>query len=97
MRVWPALIAAPLLALLSISLGYALVPAACGAQKEWLLLGLIAVCLVLCLLSTAIAYSDLARHKDAFLPLVATWCGAFFSLVVAAQGMARLFLSPCTS
>jgi hypothetical protein len=96
MRVWPALLLAPLLALVSIGLGYALVTPACSAHGQWMLHALILGCLLISLVSTGIAFAERRNHKDPFLPLVAAWTGAFFSLVLAAQWMTQLFLSPCT-
>jgi hypothetical protein len=96
MPIWPALLLAPLLALASIGFGYALVPPACSAQGHWMLHALILGCLVLCLGATGLAIASRKRHKDPFLPLVATWNGAFFSLVIASQWTMQLFLSPCT-
>jgi len=94
-RVWPALLVAPLLALASIGFGYALVPSAC-AKDGWLLHGFIFVCLLVSVATTGLAYADRPRHKEPFLPLIATWSGAFFSLVIAAQWATTLFISPCT-
>lgn len=94
MRVWPALILAPLFALASITFGYALVPAACGAS-QWMLHAAILVPLALSLAATALALADMKRQHEKFLPLVATWTGAFFSLVIAAQWATQLFVSPC--
>ena len=95
MRVWPALLAAPVLALLSIGLGYALVDPACGAGGRALLNAAILIPLVLCIACTLIAYGDRKSPRDPFLALVATGVGAFFSLVIAAQWATQLFLSPC--
>ena len=95
MRIWPALIVAPLLALLSIGLGYALVPPACSVHGQWMLHALLLGSLVVSLVTTGLAFADMPRHPDPFLPLVASWVGGFFSLVIAAQWATQLFISPC--
>lgn len=96
-RLWPALILAPLFALASISFSYMLATPACRTGHGWLLhlptLGFLAVNIVL----TVLAASTLQTARREFLPLVATWVGAFFSLVVAAQWLAVLFIPPCQS
>jgi hypothetical protein len=96
MKLWPALLLAPLLALASISAGYALVPPACAPGRGWLLDLLILPCLAGALVCTALAWKDM-RHRvhEPFLSLVATGTGAFFSLVIAAQWVTRLVLDPC--
>lgn len=94
MRLWPALILAPLAALAAIAVGYALVPAAC-AGREWILHLFLFVFLTGSLGTTWLAWADRKRHKDPFLPLVATGTGAFFSLVITAQWATRLFVDPC--
>jgi len=91
MRAWPALILAPLIALGSISLGYALVTPACERGLMWLLHAVILSSLGMALATTALA----RREKDAFLSLVATWCGAFFSLLIAVQWLAQFVVTPC--
>lgn len=95
MRLWPALILAPLLALSSISLGYALVDPACATSRTWLLHLSTLLFLALSVGATLAAWTALAGARRAFLPLVATWTGAFFSLVIAAQWLAVLFIGPC--
>jgi len=97
MRIWPALLLAPVLALSSITLGYALITPACAHGEEWLLHAVTLACLAVALLSTFAAWDEKARStKDPFLPLVASWTGAFFSLVIAGQWLAQLILPPCT-
>jgi hypothetical protein len=95
MRVWPALLVAPILALVSIGLGYALVDPACSAGGQAMLHAAILIPLLLAIACTAIAYRDRRSPRDPFLSLVATGVGAFFSLVIAAQWATQLFLSPC--
>ena len=91
MRTWPALILAPLIALGSISLGYALVTPACERGIVWVLHAVILGSFVLAAAMTALAWTG----KDRFLHLVATWCGAFFSLVIAIQWLAQFVVTPC--
>jgi hypothetical protein len=91
MRTWPALILAPLLALGSISLAYALVTPACERGMVWVLHAVILGSFILALAATALAWTG----KDEFLRLVATWCGAFFSLVIAIQWLAQFVVTPC--
>jgi hypothetical protein len=81
----------------SISAGYALVPAACPGQQEWMLHALTSLCLVFALGSTALAWAESRRQdgEDA-LSLIAAGTGAFFSLVIATQWATRLLLDPCT-
>ena len=95
MRLWPALILAPLFALSSISLGYALVDPACTASRTWLLHLSTLLFLALSLGATLAAWSALSGARRQFLPLVATWTGVFFSAVIAAQWLAILFIGPC--
>ena len=95
MRVWPALILAPLLAIACITFGYALVTPAC-AGGQWMLHALLVGSFLISLASTAWAFLDVPNHKEPFLPLVAAGTGAFFSLVIAAQWATQLFIPPCT-
>ena len=95
MRFWPALILAPLFALASIGLGYALVTPACQGMQTWPLHLFILACLALSLATTFFSWTALAAARREFLPLVATWAGAFFSAVIAAQWLAVLFIGPC--
>jgi hypothetical protein len=97
MRLWPALLVSPLLALASIGLGYALVTPACQASRTWILHASTMAFLVLSIATTIVAWTALASARREFLPLVATWTGAFFSAVIAAQWIAVLLISPCTS
>jgi hypothetical protein len=91
MRTWPALILAPLIALVSISLGYALVAPACERGTVWVLHALILSCFFIATGTTMLAWT----RKVEFLGLVATWCGAFFSLVIAVQWLAQFVVTPC--
>jgi hypothetical protein len=91
MRTWPALILAPLIALGSISLGYALVTPACERGLVWVLHAVILAALVVSLAATALAWGA----KKEFLGLVATGSGAFFSLLIAIQWLAQFVVTPC--
>jgi hypothetical protein len=95
MRLWPALILAPLFALAAASLGYALATPACARAMGWLLHLSFAVFLALSLAATAVAWRALAGARREFLPLVASGVGAFFSVVIAAQWVAAFVLPPC--
>jgi hypothetical protein len=97
MRLWPALILAPLFALSSISLGYALVTPACQGSQTWLLHVATLLFLALSATATFFAWTALAGARREFLPLLATWTGGFFSAVIAAQWLAILFINPCMS
>lgn len=94
-RIWPGLVLAPLFALASIAIGYALVPAACSQEKAWLPHLSALLFLALTLGVTAMSWLALRAARREFLPLVSFWSGAFFSLVIAAQWSAQFFLSPC--
>ena len=91
MRAWPALIVSPLIALASISLGYALVQPACDRGLVWVLNAVILGSLMLCLALTALAWT----RKREFLHLIAVWSGAFFSFVIAIQWLAQFVVTPC--
>jgi hypothetical protein len=95
MRLWPALVLAPLFALASISLGYALVTPACETSRTWIVHASALVFLCLSLATTGLAWSTLASARREFLPLVATGTGAFFSAVIAAQWVAVFLIAPC--
>jgi hypothetical protein len=94
-RLWPALIIAPLVALTSISAGYALVTPACDYARPWMLHASTLFFLVLTLAMTALAWTALATARREFLPLVSTWSGAFFTVVIVVQWTALAILTPC--
>jgi hypothetical protein len=94
-RLWPALLVAPLVALTSISLGYALVTPACDYARPWLLHASTMFFLLVTMATTALAWTALSDARREFLPLVAMWSGAFSSLVIAGQWLAVLLISPC--
>lgn len=91
MRVWPALVLSPLVALASIALGYALVEPACHRGLLWVLNAAILGSLALSAGATALAWNE----KDDFLRHLALGCGAFFSVVIVAQWSAQFFVTPC--
>jgi hypothetical protein len=94
-RTWPALILAPVFALASISLGYALVTPACERSSTWLVHGVVLLFLALSVASTVGAWLSLQAARREFLPLVSTWSGAFFSALILVQWLALFILSPC--
>ena len=91
MRAWPALILSPLVALASISLGYALVQPACDRGLVWALHAVILGSLALSLAFTVFARSE----KREFLNQIGVWSGVFFSFVIAVQWLAQFFVTPC--
>jgi hypothetical protein len=97
MRSWPALLLAPVLALTSITLGYALVTPACEHGHTWMLHASTAAFLAVCIALTAVSWRALRTARGEFVPLIATWTGALFSLVVLLQGLAQFMVPPCTS
>jgi len=94
-RHWPALILAPLFALTSISLGYALVSPACEHSRIWFVHTAILLLLALSVASTIGAWLSLQAARREFLPLVSTWSGAFFSALILLQWLALFVLTPC--
>jgi len=96
-RVWPALLVSPLLALTALSAGYALATPACERSLLWVLHLPFLIFLMLSLFTTGLAWRSLVAARREFLPLVATWTGAFFSAVIAAQWVAVFVIPPCMS
>ena len=95
MRLWPALLLAPLFALASLTIGYAAATPACERAMGWALHLPFVVFLVLSLAATALAWQALRGARREFLPLVAAGVGSFFSAVIAAQWIAVFLISPC--
>jgi hypothetical protein len=95
MRLWPALLLAPLFALAAQTAAYAFATPACERSMTWLLHLSFATFLVLSVATTALAWQTLARARREFLPLVATGVGCFFTAVIAAQWVAVFLISPC--
>ena len=91
MRTWPALILAPLAALGSISLGYALVTPACERGSLWALHAVILGSLIVSLFTTGLAW----REREGFLGTLAVGSGGFFSLLIALQWLAQFVVTPC--
>ena len=91
MRAWPALILSPLVALASISLGYALVQPACDRGLVWVLHAVILGSLALSLGLTVLARTE----KREFLNLIGVWSGIFFSFLIAIQWLAQFVVTPC--
>jgi len=103
--IWLALLVAPLLALLNLTIVYALVVPACEGQNT-LSLHLVSACsLLLSLLFTFMAWQhwqdspntaeDDVPVRQSFLPAVAAVSGLLSSLVIAAQWIPQWVLSPC--
>ena len=92
---WPALLLAPVFALASLALGYALVTPACERTQAWLLHAAILLFFVLCAASTVGAWRSLQAARREFLPLVSTWSGAFSTAVVLLQWTALFIVPPC--
>ena len=113
MRIWPALLLAPLLALTEQSVVYALATPTCHTQREaWLHIVPLTFALVT-LVFTLLARAEAARqralaadpHPDVdltelrryFLARIAVWCGALSTLVIVALWIPQWVLSPCTA
>ena len=88
---WPALLLAPVFALASVSLGYALVTPACERAHLWPLHTALLIFFLLCVASTLGAW----RARRAFLQQVATWSGAFSTAVILLQWTALFIVPPC--
>jgi uncharacterized membrane protein len=105
--IWLALLAAPLLVLLNLTIIYALVVPACADQNTLPLHVFSVASLLLCLLFTFMAWrqwqqldtpavaDDDASVRQNFLPAVASISGLLSSLVIAAQWIPQWVLSPC--
>ena len=108
MRVWVALLVAPLLALTDQSVAYATVDWACGNQSVIVLHAIHLVFLIAALAATLAAWqfwraTPSARTDGAlfarrrFLAGLATASGALSSLVIAAMWFPTWVLAPCIS
>jgi hypothetical protein len=95
---WPALLVTPSIALANASIGYALVTPACASQSTIALHALCAASLAACVSLTVPVARRLAapaaprRH---FLDQVAVMAGSLSSLVVLAEWLPLLVVSPC--
>jgi threonine/homoserine/homoserine lactone efflux protein len=110
---WPALLAAPALALTNLSITYALVTLSCSRQSMLAPNLVSAVFLAVCIWMSwgawrnwraskaadepAAGDSDTAPARRPFLALVALLVGALSCLVVLAQWFPQWVLSPCAS
>ena len=92
---WPALLLAPVFALASVALGYALVTPACEHARAWPVHAAVLVFLLLTLVSTLAAWRALQLTRRELLPLVATWAGAFSCGVILLQWIALFIVPPC--
>ncbi|VXB95320.1 hypothetical protein [Massilia sp. 9I] len=107
---WPALILAPSLALVNLSISYALVPPSCAHQNTVALHLVSAAILLLCILFSWQAWrnwraarvalpsdSDRRAQRPPFVAMVAMMVGALSSLAVLAQWFPSWILSPCAN
>ena len=107
---WPALLLAPSLALVNLSITYALVPPSCAHQDSTALHLVSAAILLLCILFSWQAWrnwraaridlpsdSDRRAQRAPFVAMVALMVGALSSLAVLAKWFASWILSPCAS
>jgi hypothetical protein len=108
MRTWPAVLAAPVLALVDQSVAYALVPWSCSHQGSLLLHATHAVFLVVTLATIVPAAMrlqpasppsspDEQGERRRFFGFVGISIGAFSALVIAAMWGMLWFLPPCAS
>jgi hypothetical protein len=105
MRIWLALIVAPLLALESQSIAFALVHWACDRQTVAAVHALYGACIGATVAFTALAWRHRqesaavgggeARRRHRFLSGLATASAALSSLVIAAMWVPTWMLSPC--
>ncbi|HYC35945.1 MAG TPA: hypothetical protein VEC19_05950 [Usitatibacter sp.] len=105
-RTWPAVIAAPLLALADQSVAYALVPWACSHQGMAILHVSHAAFLVAILATLPGAWSrldagfppsspDEGMERRSFFGMVGAMMVAFSALVVLAMWIPQWFIAPC--
>jgi hypothetical protein len=105
MRIWLALIVAPLLALESQSIAFALVHWACDHQTMVAVHALYVACIGTTVVFGALAWrhgresvtvaGSEARRRQRFLSGLATASAALSSLVIAAMWVPTWMLSPC--
>ena len=110
MSTWLALLVAPSLVLVDLTISYAMVTPTCARQHEIMLHLISAAFLTASLVLTILAaietrrlYAAAAMHVDAddeanrryFIARVAIWTGALSSLVIAARWIPQWVLSPC--
>ena len=107
---WPALLVAPTLALVNLSITYALVPPSCARQNTVALHLVSAAILLLCLVFSWQAWrnwrtsriegpegSDRRAQRPPFVAIVALMVGSLSSLAVLAQWFPSWILSPCAN
>ena len=112
MPAWPALLIAPLLALLHVSVAFALVTPSCATQQVAWMHTASAGLLILALIFTAMAVvrsgrlgprqpvgadSDEMDNRARFVAWVAAMTGALSSLVIVAIWIPQWLLSPCVA
>ncbi|MGN6389128.1 MAG: hypothetical protein ACTHL1_06425 [Burkholderiaceae bacterium] len=109
MSSWPALLLAPLLALISQSVAYALVTPSCARQGTMILHAVYLIALALAVGCTLLAWrerreadaaqrpDDAAERGPRFLASVAALVGTLSCLVIFAMWIPEWFLSPCAS
>ena len=110
MFTWLALLVAPSLVLIDLTIAYAMVTPTCARQHEQMLHLISATFLAASLLLTLLAAVESRRvqvakaaHVDAddaanrqyFIAQVAVWTAALSSLVIAARWIPQWVLSPC--
>jgi len=106
MRIWFALLVAPLLALVDQSIAYATVGWACANQHALAMHGAHVFFLIITTLSTVLAWqlwratlpargSDETLARRHFLAGIATASGALSALVIAAMWFPVWLLTPC--
>jgi heme/copper-type cytochrome/quinol oxidase subunit 3 len=106
--IWLALLVAPTLALLNLSVVYALVVPACEEQNTLPLHVFSVMSLLLCLLFTLMAWRQWRQHpasadapeddaavRKNFLSAIAALAGLLSSVVIIAQWIPQWVLSPC--
>jgi hypothetical protein len=110
MFTWLALLVAPSLVLIDLTIAYAMVTPTCARQHEQTLhlisAGFLATSLLLAILAaieTRRVWAGKPVHVDAddagnrqyFLARIAVWAGALSSLVIASRWIPQWVLSPC--
>ena len=110
MFTWLALLVAPSLVLIDLTIGYAMVTPTCARQHEQILhlisAGFLAASLLLTIFAAvetrragvakaAYVDADDAVNRQYFVAQVATWTAALSSLVIAARWIPQWVLSPC--
>ena len=106
---WFGILVPPLAMLINLSLGYALVPWSCAAKSRVLLHAEIAVLVVLSVVAGFVAHREWKRYggggavddaggpgpRTRFLGALGMGSSALFTLILLAQWLANVFLTPC--